>query len=457
MTFGADSGQFPALHSRDFRLLWIGQTISVAGTQMQQAAILWHVHSLTGSAAALGALGLYRLVAIAVCSFAGGALADAKDRRQILLMTQTLMCLTTVALATLTSFNRVTPAAIYALVAVGAAIASFANPARQSLVPNLVPREHFTNAVSLTSISHQVAGIVGPTMAGMLIGYGNLAWTYWANAASFLAVIGALLAIPAYPVTASGTTRADRSVRAALEGFRFVFRTPILAWTMILDFTATFFSSASALLPIFASEILKTDARGYGLLWAAESVGAMAAGSWMAIHPPARRQGRTILVAVLCYGIATVVFGLSRSFWLTCAALCVVGASDSISTILRHTIRQLITPDRVRGRMTAANMIFVMGGPQLGNAEAGFVAELTSAPFSVVSGGIGCVVAVGLVSALAPGLLAYSADFRGSGPDRPTREGLGPDERESSPCTPETRAISARGPGPLPPDGLGIP
>ncbi len=411
---------------------------------MQQAAILWHLHSLTGSAAALGMLGVYRLAAIAICSFAGGALADARDRRTILLVTQSLMCATAVALALLTQSERTTPAVIYVLVAAGAALASFANPARQALVPNLVPRQHFTNAVSLTSISHQVARIVGPTLAGMLIGYGNLAWTYWANAATFLAVIGALIAIPPYPVTPSGQSASDRSIRAAFEGVRFVFRTPILAWTMMLDFAATFFSSASALLPIFAADILKTDARGYGLLWAAESVGAMGAGSFMAVRPSARRQGRTILIAVLCYGLATIVFGLSRSFWLTWLALCAVGASDTISTILRHTIRQLITPDHVRGRMTATNMIFVMGGPQLGNAEAGFVAELTSAPFSVVTGGIGCVLAVGVVAAKAPELLHYSADFREADSEESSLEGLTRNRGEEMSCTGEARAISNR-------------
>lgn len=434
--------RFPALRSRDFRLLWIGQSISVAGTQMQQAAILWHLHSLTGSAAALGLLGLWRLIAIATCSFAGGALADARDRRRILLVTQSLMGLTAVLLGLLTHYGRVTPAAIYILVASGAALAAFANPARQSLVPNLVPREHFTNAVSLTSISHQIAGIVGPTLAGMLIGYGNLAATYWANAASFLAVIGALLAIPSYPTQPNSEEQADRSLRAAFEGFRFIFRTPVLAWTMILDFVATFFSSASALLPIFAADILKVDARGYGALWAAESVGAMAAGWFMAMRPSVGRQGRTILWAVACYGGATIVFGASRWFWLTWVALCAVGASDTISTILRQTIRQLITPDYMRGRMTAANMVFVMGGPQLGNLEAGLVAELTSAPFSVITGGIGCIIAVGIVAKRSPELLAYSCDFRSddAGSDSNAGTAAGPDEYDV--CTPDSRAIT---------------
>ena len=445
MTAGPPPGPFPALRSRDFRMLWIGQSISVAGTQMQQAAILWHLHSLTGSAAALGMLGLYRLAAIAVCSFAGGTLADTRDRRSILLVTQTLMLAMAVTLALLTSSDRATPAAIYVLVAAGAALASFANPARQALVPNLVPREHFTNAVSLTSIAHQVAGIVGPTLAGMLIGYGNLAWAYWA-------VIGALIAIPPYPVVPTAAAGDDRSIRTAFEGFRFVFRTPILAWTMVLDFAATFFSSASALLPIFAADILQTDARGYGLLWAAESVGAVGAGAVMAVLPTSRRQGRTILLAVLCYGMATVVFGLSRSFWLTWLALCAVGASDTVSMILRHTIRQLITPDHVRGRMTATNMIFVQGGPQLGNAEAGFVAELTSAPFSVVSGGIGCILAVGVVAIKAPDLLKYSADFGEVTPGQSTAEGLACAHRETSPCTSQTRAAPSLDMGPSPAD-----
>jgi len=374
---------------------------------MQNAAILWHLHSLTGSAAALGMLGLYRMVAIATCSFVGGAIADTADRRRVLIVTQTLMCLTAAALALLTATHRTTAATIYVVVALGATLASFANPARQALVPNLVPREHFGNAVSLTSISHQIAGIVGPTAAGILIGYGNLSATYWVNAASFTAVIGALVAMPPYPVDVGGEPPPDRSMRAALDGFRFVFRTPVLAWTMVLDFLATFFSSASALLPIFATQILRADARGYGALWAAESIGAMAAGGYMALRSPPRRQGLTILLAVACYGAATVLFGLSRWFWLTWLALCIVGGSDTVSTILRQTIRQLITPDRMRGRMTAVNMVFVMGGPQLGNLEAGVVADLTSAPFSVVTGGLGCILATAFIAARAGSLRRY--------------------------------------------------
>jgi hypothetical protein len=249
--------------------------------------------------------------------------------------------------------------------------------------------------------------------------------------------------MPPYPVDRRDECIPDRSVPAALEGFRFVFGTPVLAWTMVLDFLATFFSSASALLPIFATEILRLDARGYGALSAAESVGAIAAGAYLALRPLPRMHGRTILLAVLCYGTATIAFGLSRWFWLTWLALCIVGGSDAVSTILRHTMRQLVTPDRMRGRMTGVNMVFVMGGPQLGNLEAGLVANATSAPFSVVTGGIGCILATAIIAARAGSLRSYEADL---GRTTPGHEGLRDAAAESQTRRHVARARSAPDP-----------
>jgi MFS family permease len=400
-------GRFPALRSRDFRLLWIGQIISQAGSQMQFWAINWHVYALTHSALALGLIGLARVVPIILFSMIGGALADAADRRRVLLVTQSVMMLVAAALGLLTGFHHLSAFLIYALTMVGAAAMAFDSPARQSLTPNLVPRPHLTNALSLNSVGMQTAKICGPPIAGALIASGGLALTYWFNALSFLAVLAALLLLRTGGRAAGSQSRVD--LNSLREGLAFVRREPILLHTISLDFLATFFSSANALLPIFANDVLKVGATGYGVLAAAPAVGSLLAGGAISLLPPVRRQGQIVIAAVLAYGLATLGFGLSRWFPLSLLMLAGTGAADTVSTVLRQTIRQLLTPDRLRGRMTAVGMVFFMGGPQLGELEAGVVARWVGAPWSVITGGIGCLVAVALVAWKAPGLRRYEA------------------------------------------------
>jgi MFS family permease len=194
-------------------------------------------------------------------------------------------------------------------------------------------------------------------------------------------------------------------VHAALEGLRFVFGSALIRSTMLLDFFATFFSSATALLPIFAQDVLHVGAKGYGWLYAAPAIGALVTSAALVpLTQTIRRRGVTLLWAVGGYGLATVIFGLSRSFWLTFACLAMTGATDTVSMVIRNIIRQLETPDRLRGRMTGVNMLFFMGGPQLGELEAGVVADWVGAPFSVVSGGLGCLLCTGVVAATTPDL-----------------------------------------------------
>jgi MFS family permease len=402
------------MRSRNFRLLWLGQGISGVGSMMQVWAINWQLYALTHHALALGLIGLFRVVPIVLFSLVGGTVADAWDRRRVMLATQTTLAMTAAALGLLTITHQMTAAHIYLLTVVGAAAMAFDNPARQALIPTLVPREDFASAIALNSIVFRTATIAGPMTAGLLIARGGLGDTYWINAASFLAVIAALIAmrLPAgAPAGDAGpeTEKARVSVSALTEGLRFVWRTPILVWTLSLDFLATFFSSANALLPIFARDILHVGARGYGVLAAAEAVGALGAGLLLSLGRPIARQGRAVLWAVVAYGLATVVFGASHLFWLSWLALAAVGVADSVSTVLRQTIRQLVTPDRLRGRMTSVNMIFFMGGPQLGELEAGLAATWLGAPWSVMAGGLGCLLTVALVAARAPLLRDYRA------------------------------------------------
>jgi len=205
------------------------------------------------------------------------------------------------------------------------------------------------------------------------------------------------------------------SFRAALEGLRFVFASPLIRSTMLLDFFATFFSSATALLPIFAQDILHVGAKGYGWLYAAPAAGAVVMSAVMVgMTDRIQRRGMTLLWAVGGYGLATVVFGFSRSFWLTFFCLALTGATDTVSMIIRNVVRQLETPDRLRGRMTGVNMVFFMGGPQLGELEAGAVANWFGAPFSVISGGIGCLIAVAAVATGTPALRRYTKSDAGS-------------------------------------------
>jgi len=399
-----------ALRHRNFRLLWIGQLVSMAGSMMQSAAILWQVSLLVPPSQrglALGLVGAVRLVPIVVFSMVSGVAADALDRRRLMLVTQTGMavCAALLAFVDFAGMHSLWP--IYGLAALTSAFWAFDGPARQSMVPSLVPREHLSNAISLNTIMFQTAAVIGPALGGLVIARFGVGWAYSINALSFLFVIAALLRMRDLPGRAAGAP-SEISWRAAREGLSFVFRTPLIRSTMLLDFFATFFASATALLPIYAQDILHVGARGYGLLSAAPSVGAMLAG--MAMVPlidHIERRGGTLLYAIVGYGLATVVFGLSHSFGITFLCLALTGATDTVSMVIRNIVRQLQTPDEMRGRMTSINMIFFMGGPQLGELEAGLVAQAWGAPFSVVSGGIGCILAVAWVAWRTPALRHY--------------------------------------------------
>jgi MFS family permease len=399
---------FAALRHRDFRLLWLGQIVSVTGSQMQFVAINWHVYLLTKSAFALGLVGLFRGAPIIVCSLIGGVVADAMDRKRLMIATQGVMlaCAALLAVATITGLRSVWP--IYLLSALGSAATAFDVPARQSFMPTLVPPVDFPNAVSLGMIVFNVATIGGPALAGFILAESGPAIIYAINAASFLAVIAALFAMRASgsPELLSGRKKA-LSFGALKEGLRFVWQTPIIVQTMTLDFAATFFASATLLLPIFAQERLHVDARGYGFLAAAPAIGSVLTALLMARIGTFQRQGRLVVVSVAIFGLATAAFGISKVFWFSLLMLAITGAADTISTVLRQTIRQLVTPNHLRGRMTAINMMFFMGGPQLGELEAGTLASFIGAPLSVVVGGIGSLACAVIAAVKSRSLMEY--------------------------------------------------
>jgi MFS family permease len=375
---------------------------------MQFVAINWHVYLLTKSAFALGLVGLFRGLPIILCSLAGGVVADAVDRKRLMMVTQTVMLASAAMLTagTLAGLESVWP--IYVLSGLASAASAFDVPARQALMPTLVPPDDFPNAVSLGILVFNVATIGGPAIAGFLLAERGPAVVYGLNALSFLAVIAALIAMRASGKAEDERERKDALSFAALkEGLKFVWHTPIIVQTMTLDFAATFFASATLLLPIFAQERLHVGARGYGFLAAAPAIGSVLTALVMARFGSFRRQGRLVVGSVAVFGVATAAFGVSTVYWFSLLMLAVTGASDTVSTVLRQTIRQLVTPNYLRGRMTSINMMFFMGGPQLGELEAGTVAALIGAPLSVVTGGLGSLICAAIAAVKSKSLMEF--------------------------------------------------
>ena len=372
---------------------------------MQNVAINWHTYELTGSALALGGLGLARLIPIVFFSLAGGVVADTRNRRKVMFVTQSIMMTTAFILGIVSLLGIVNVWWIYAVGFVNAAAVSFDLPARQSLMPNLVPPEDLTNAVTLSSMVFQIATILGPGIAGVLIGRYGVGIIYWINGISFIALLAALTLMKT--ATPAKLAASAANFKTLVEGLRYVVSERIIFSTMLLDFFATFFSGANTLLPIFAADILKVGAEGFGILAAAESVGSVVAGFVVSLWGNIKAKGTVLLIAVSVYGAATIGFGLSSWFAVSIFFLMLLGAGDTVSMILRSTIRQLITPDALRGRMTSVNMIFAIGGPQLGEIEAGSVAALIGAPLSVAVGGVATIILVAATAWRYPSLRKY--------------------------------------------------
>ena len=402
----------PALRHRKFTLLWAGMLISVAGSQMQLWALFWHIRTLSDQPVAVSGVGVARFIPILLLSLFAGLMADRHNRRRLMLTTQSVMMLTALILAGLTAFGMIRLWHVYVLTALQAAAIAFDTPARQALIPNLLPKEDLPSAFSLNSIAMTTGSIVGPALSGVVIAYAGQEFTYLLNGISYLAVIAALIAMGEVPQQAAARLTAKRGIDwpAIRQGIRFILHSPIILSSMLLDFLATFFSSANTLLPFVAQDILRVGPVEYGWLAGAQSVGGIIAGLALSQRSNLRRQGIILMDAVLVFGAATMIFGLSRWFWLTFLALMLIGAADAVSTILRNTIRQLQTPDALRGRMVSINQIFFMGGPQLGEIEAGVVAQAFGVPAAIITGGLGCILAVGLVGWRWPELRRFNGD-----------------------------------------------
>ena len=383
----------------------------MVGNQMQLWALFWHISRLSSAPIAVSIVGAVRFVAVVSFSMIGGLVADRYNRRAILFITQGLELAVALTLGLLTLLGNIQLWHIYVLTAIQAGTAAFDIPARQSLVPNLVPQEDLPNAFSLQSIAFNTGAIAGPAFSGLIIAYWGQEFAYLANSLSFLAVLIALVAMGPVP---QQQAKSRSGIRAALEDIRggvcFIRSQPLILSSMILDFFATFFASANTLLPYFTQYVLHVGEVAYGWLAAAASVGAVLVGLVISQFQHIRRQGQLLLGSVLVFGVAAIAFGASRLYGVVFAALMLGGAADSVSTIIRNTIRNLQTPDSLRGRMTGINQIFFMGGPQLGEVEAGAMAQAVGVPWAIISGGIGTILVVGLIAARWPSLRHYNGD-----------------------------------------------
>lgn len=374
---------------------------------MQRVAITWQVFELTGSAFSIGLLGLFRFMPTLLFGLVGGVIADQRDRRLILFWTQLAMMLSTGTLAVATFSDSASMPLIYGITFVSSMISAISNPSKQALIPALVPRNELIGAAATVNLSMQIASVVGPAAAGLLIGVAGVGAAYVIDTLSFLAVIAAVVLMRTRPDPMPITSR---GLVAAVEGLKFLWAAPILLAVMGLDFVATFFGASTSLMPIFAAEVFDVGATGLGLLLSSVAVGSVIGGVALGSLPIPMRAGRVIIVAIVAYGACITGFGLSPNIVIAMLFLAGSGAADSISMAMRHSIRNLVTPDEFRGRVAASHSTFAQGGPQLGELNAGALASLIGAPAAVAIGGtltmLSCLVAVSKV----PSLMAFHTE-----------------------------------------------
>jgi MFS family permease len=398
---------YAALRFRDFRLLIAGRFIAQVGEMMVSVAVGWELYERTNDPLALGLVGLVQILPVLLFGVPGGYVADRYNRKMITLVSQVVLivCSLILVLISVTNGSLVVLYAVLALIGVARA---FNNPAEGALTPQVVPPEYYYSAVTWSSSVWQLSAILGPAFGGLLIGLSNSAASvYLANAVAGSVLVVALLLLRSKQRDYSATSETPlESVRAGLSFLR---RSQIILASITLDMFAVLFGGATFLLPVFAKDILHVDATGLGILRAAPSIGALLMAVTIARRPPFRRAGRTLLVAVAGFGIATIIFGLSTSFWLSAAMLFSLGALDNISVVIRHTLLLLYTPDEMRGRVGAVNSIFIGASNELGGFESGVAASILGPVGAVIFGGIGTLIVVGLITRLAPQLRRLGA------------------------------------------------
>jgi MFS family permease len=397
----------PLRESRQFRLLFWGQVISLVGRQFTVVAASYEVYQLTHSTVMVGLLSLGQLLPLLAFSLIGGSLADALDRRRLLLGIQVFMAATSVGLAVNASLSHPTVWAIFVLTAASAAFSAVDSPARSAVVPGIVARDLLPAASALQQISFQGSQAVGPLLAGILIARLGISAAFWVDVGSFVVAIVALVAMRPMPPIGGVTKLGFGSM---LDGIRYLKGRRALQGTFVIDLNAMIFGMPRALFPQMAVQVFHGGSTVYGALSAAPGVGAMVGAATSGWVGRVRRQGRAVLYAVCAWGLAIAAFGITHWLPLALLMLAIAGAADVISAVFRNTILQLSVPDRLRGRLSAVHIAVVTGGPRLGDAEAGVVASLTNTQISAVSGGLACVVGVAVVARFMPELGRWTAD-----------------------------------------------
>jgi MFS family permease len=393
-----------ALKHRGFRLYLASQFLSILGSQMTSVAVGWQVYAITHRPLDLGYVGLVQFVPAFGFSLLAGNLADRFDRARIVVVCNLALAGASLALFAASSCDVAALLPIYAVLFLVGAAHAFSAPAGQSLVPGLVPTEHFPNAVTWGSTVWQIATIVGPSLGGLLYGAAHGArWVYAASGGLFALASLLAFAIRTRPFAATAETVSWETV---LAGFRYVRAHRVILGSVSLDLFAVLLGGATALLPVYASDILHVGPRGLGVLRSAPALGAAATAIALAYRPLTRRAGPIMLACVALFGAATIVFGLSRSFALSLASLAVLGASDMISVVVRSTVVQLQTPNEMRGRVSAVNMMFIVSSSELGELESGVTAAWLGTIPAVVLGGLGTLAVVGIYLFLFPELRA---------------------------------------------------
>ena len=389
-----------AFASRDYRVFFTSRVLSALGHQMEVVALGWLVYEMTGSAFALGLIGLASFLPVLTMSLISGHVADRFDRRWIAMICYILIAIGSAGLIVCALIGTPALYAVYGITILLGFARSFSNPATQALMPTLVPREALPNAISWSTSAWQSASIVGPALGGILYIFGP-GTVFGIAGLMFIGSCFCLYAIHARP---EAQKREPATLEAALAGIRFMREKPVILGAISLDLFAVLLGGASALLPVYAHDILMTGPWGLGVLRSAISVGAILMAIVLARFPVNRNSGRLMLISVAIFGLTIIVFGLSTNFWLSLAALLVMGASDMISVYIRQTLVQSETPDAMRGRVSAVSTVFIGASNELGEFESGMMAAALGTVPSVVIGGIGTLIVVALWAKFFPSL-----------------------------------------------------
>jgi MFS family permease len=396
----------PLRESPEYRRLFFGESISTIGTQMTAVAVPIQVYRITHSSLAVGLLGFASLVPLVVFGLIGGSIADAVERRRLMLLTSSLLAVVSTLLFVQAALDVRHVALLYVLIFCQAALFAVDSPARRSVIPRLIPPRQIPAATALSQVLWNFATVVGPLLAGVIVGTLGLEWAYGIDAVSFAASLIAVFGIR--PVPPEGGGRAA-GVGSVVEGLRYLRTQPVVLMTFVVDIIAMVFGMPRALFPALATGRFHGGSGSVGLLYAAPALGALLGALVSGRFGRVKRQGLAVLVSVAVWGLAIVGFGLSTGIGLAVVMLAAAGAADMVSAVFRNSILQVSTPDAMRGRLGGVFIAVVAGGPRLGDVEAGTVANITSAQFSVVSGGLACIVGVVLCALLVPSFGRYEA------------------------------------------------